>query len=120
MTKQTYRNNNRSNNAQQHSQRDAGHDSRDGGGRIAPGAKIEETATDKRRPTLIAYQVKNTGEDQAYWTAIGAAWLNKDNFSFSLQLDAIPTDGRIHDSMDGGGRIASGTAIELYPPKEQG
>jgi len=89
MTKQTYRTNNRSNNTQNH--RNAGEHSR------------EETANEKKRPTLIAYQVKNTGEDQTFWTAIGAAWLNKDNFSFSLTLDAIPTDGR----------------IQLYPPKEQ-
>ncbi len=86
MTKQTYRNNNRSSHAHQSAQHNAGADS----------------ANEKRRPALIAYQVKHSGEDQAYWTAIGAAWLNKDNFSFSLQLDAIPTDGR----------------IQLYPPKD--
>lgn len=91
MTKQTYRTNNRSTNANSQSHRNAGQ------------APVSEATNDKRRPTLIAYQVKNAGEDQTYWTAIGAAWLNKDNFSFSLQLDAIPTDGR----------------IQLYPPKEQ-
>lgn len=87
MTKLALRNNRRSNNANAHNPRDAGH----------------EPANEKKRPTLIAYQVKTTGEDQTFWTAIGAAWLNKDNFSFSLTLDAIPTDGR----------------IQLYPPKEQ-
>jgi hypothetical protein len=48
------------------------------------------------KPTLIAYTVKNRGSDQsAIWTRIGAAWPHKDKPGFSIELDALPHDGRI-------------------------
>ena len=46
------------------------------------------------RPTHIAYQVRDSGDD-GFWTRIGAAWPHKDGKGFSLQLDAVPLDGRI-------------------------
>ena len=45
-------------------------------------------------PTHRLYIVK--GDDQnARWTAIGAAWANRDGQGYTIQLDALPTDGRI-------------------------
>jgi uncharacterized protein (DUF736 family) len=47
-----------------------------------------------RLPTHRLYHVKGPGE-QTRWTEIGAAWPNRDEQGFSLQLDAVPLDGRI-------------------------
>lgn len=49
-----------------------------------------------RRPNLIAYSVKlNEGDNNAIWTRIGAAWAHKKGPGFSIQLDALPLEGRI-------------------------
>jgi hypothetical protein len=58
--------------------------------------KTTDTATTNttNRPTHIAYHVRDSGDD-GFWTRIGAAWPHKDGRGFSLQLDAVPLDGRI-------------------------
>ena len=49
-----------------------------------------------KKPTLIAYTVKDRGEGQkAIWTRIGAAWPHGSGNGLSIQLDAMPLDGRI-------------------------
>lgn len=49
-----------------------------------------------KKPTLIAYTVKDRGKDKkAFWTRIGAAWPLNERTGFSIELDAVPTDGRI-------------------------
>jgi len=53
-------------------------------------ASTEETNS----PTHYAYQVKE-GKEKSYWTRIGAAWAHKDGKGFSLQLDAVPLDGKV-------------------------
>lgn len=47
-----------------------------------------------RKPTHRLYRVMGDGKG-AIWTAIGAAWPNKDGQGFSLQCDAIPLQGRL-------------------------
>jgi hypothetical protein len=46
-------------------------------------------------PTLVAYQVREVKEGKDFWTRIGSAWSHKDGKGFTVQLDAIPVDGRI-------------------------
>jgi hypothetical protein len=53
----------------------------------------KKTAT--KAPTHIAYQVSDRGENQSFWTRIGAAWANADGKGFNIQLDAVPLSGRI-------------------------
>jgi hypothetical protein len=51
-----------------------------------------------KKPSLIAYSVKDRGEKQtAFWLRIGAAWPFEKNgkTGFTVQLDALPLDGRI-------------------------
>ncbi len=49
-----------------------------------------------KKPTLIAYSVKERGEGQkSIWTRIGAAWPHEGEPGFTIQLDAIPVDGRV-------------------------
>ena len=46
-------------------------------------------------PTLVAYQVREVKEGKDFWTRIGSAWSHKDGKGFTVQLDAVPLDGRI-------------------------
>ncbi|MEI9849875.1 MAG: hypothetical protein WDN24_02235 [Sphingomonas sp.] len=46
-----------------------------------------------RKPTHRLYHVTNG--DKPFWTAIGAAWPNKDGKGFTLACDAVPLEGRI-------------------------
>ena len=49
-----------------------------------------------KKPTPIAYTVKERGEGQkAIWTRIGAAWPHGSGAGFTLQLDGLPLDGGI-------------------------
>ena len=49
--------------------------------------------TSSKAPTHVAYQVRNREGKKGIWTRVGAAWPQKGGFS--IQLDAIPLDGRI-------------------------
>ena len=50
-----------------------------------------------KKPTLIAYTVKERGKGQtAIWTRIGAAWPHSNGGNgFTIELDAFPVDGRL-------------------------
>jgi hypothetical protein len=48
-----------------------------------------------KKPSLIAYTVKLSDDDKAIWTRIGAAWAHKKGPGFSIELDALPLEGRI-------------------------
>lgn len=50
--------------------------------------------TTSRKPAFIAYTVTGEG-DQAFWNRIGAAWPHKSGDGFSIDLVALPLDGRI-------------------------
>lgn len=54
--------------------------------------------TNSKSPAFIAYTVSEYGQGEkkkAKWTAIGAAWPNHDGEGFSVQLDALPLDGKV-------------------------
>lgn len=48
-----------------------------------------------RKPDYLAYQVQTGNNGKAYFNKIGAAWNHKDNQGIELNLDAIPTDGKV-------------------------
>jgi hypothetical protein len=48
-----------------------------------------------KKPTHIAFHVKNLNDDKSFWTRVGAAWEHKDGKGLSVQLDCIPVDGRL-------------------------
>jgi hypothetical protein len=60
-----------------------------------------------KKPTLIAYAVRHREGQKAIWTRIGAAWPHGTGPGLSIQLDALPIDGRIvltePKAEDGGG-----------------
>jgi len=56
---------------------------------------VQENEQERKKPTLIAYSVKEGGAEDWIWTRIGAAWAHKSGPGFSIQLDALPLEGRI-------------------------
>lgn len=54
----------------------------------------ETTATTGAKPTHRIYIVQGTG-DKAKWTEVAAAWPNKDGKGFTIELNAIPLQGRL-------------------------
>lgn len=55
---------------------------------------MSQETNNSNKPTLYAYQARESGKGKTYWTRIGAAWPIKDG-GFSIQLDCLPLDGRI-------------------------
>lgn len=52
------------------------------------------TATGKK-PSHIAYQVRDREGKNGFWTRIGSAWAHQDGKGFNIQIEAVPLDGRI-------------------------
>jgi hypothetical protein len=48
-----------------------------------------------KKPTLIAYSVKEREGQKAIWTKIGAAWPHGNGPGFTIQLEALPIGDRI-------------------------
>jgi hypothetical protein len=62
-----------------------------------------------KKPTMIAYTVKERGDGQkAIWKRIGAAWPHGSGAGFTLQLDTPPLDGRIHGTAAGAVQVVLG------------
>ena len=46
-------------------------------------------------PDFAVYTVKDRKHGQdPFWLRIGAAWINKDEHGYNVQLDALPIDGQ--------------------------
>jgi hypothetical protein len=63
----------------------------------AGGLRRVEAVTNGRKPTLVAYAVKDPvgAQHKPIWTRIGAAWPHENGAGYSVRLDALPLDGRI-------------------------
>jgi len=48
-----------------------------------------------KRPSHIAYSVREGAEGQAYFNRVGSAFQHKDGQGFDVALDATPVNGRI-------------------------
>ena len=48
-----------------------------------------------KKPTLIAYSIREREGQKAIWTRIGAAWPHGKGTGLSIQLDALPIGDRI-------------------------
>jgi hypothetical protein len=47
-----------------------------------------------KAPSHIAYQVRE-GKNDSFWTRIGVAWATRDGKGYTIQLNAVPLDGKI-------------------------
>ena len=57
-------------------------------------AKTNEQSAAKA-PSHVAYQVRDREGGKGFWTRIGSAWPHADCQGFTVQIDAVPLDGRI-------------------------
>lgn len=48
-----------------------------------------------QQPSHIAYTVQEGRDGRNYWNRIGAAWASDSEGSMSVQVSAVPVDGRI-------------------------
>jgi hypothetical protein len=55
----------------------------------------KEKNMSNKKPTLIAYAVRKREGHKDFWVRIGAAWPHEGGSGLSIQLDALPIDGRI-------------------------
>ena len=55
----------------------------------------ESNTNTSKAPSHTAYQVRSREGQKGFWTRIGSAWPHNDGQGFSIQLDAMPLDGRI-------------------------
>ena len=54
-----------------------------------------KTKTTSKSPSFIAYQVRDRDGQDSFWTRIGAAFAHKDGKGYTIQVEAVPLDGRI-------------------------
>jgi len=57
--------------------------------------KSNNNSTRSNKPTHIAYTVQDREGQKAYWQKIGGGWLHSDGNGLTLQLSAVPLDGRV-------------------------
>ena len=55
----------------------------------------EEAREEGRRPTHIAYWVRDRENKKGEWHPIGVAWAHADGKGFNVALDLQPRDGRV-------------------------
>ena len=48
-----------------------------------------------KKPSHVAYLVRDGAGDQSYWDRVGVVWQHEDGKGFNVQLHAVPLDGRI-------------------------
>jgi hypothetical protein len=48
-----------------------------------------------KKPYLVAYSVRKREGQKDFWVRIGAAWPHAQNGGLTVQLDALPIDGRV-------------------------
>jgi hypothetical protein len=61
---------------------------------------MDETTSDEaqaggRRPSHIAYWIRDRENQKGEWHAIGVAWAHADGKGFNVALDLLPRDGRV-------------------------
>jgi hypothetical protein len=60
--------------------------------------------TDSKKPTHRAFIVKSftdkAGKEKSRWLDIGSVWTHRDGKGFDVNLEALPTDGRIVIRLD--------------------
>ena len=53
------------------------------------------TEPTSKKPTHVAYHVRDREGGKGFWTRIGSAWTHADGKGFNIQIDTVPLDGRI-------------------------
>lgn len=48
-----------------------------------------------KKPSHVAYHVRDIEGSNGFWTRIGSAWQHADGKGFTIQAELTPLDGRI-------------------------
>lgn len=57
---------------------------------------MTNSTTTSKKPSHIAYHVREGQNDKNFWTRIGVAWQHaSDGKGFNIELATLPLDGRI-------------------------
>ena len=51
--------------------------------------------SEENRPSFNAFHAKDGRDDKSYFTRVGVAFAHKDGEGHTIELDAMPVDGRI-------------------------
>ena len=62
---------------------------------MSENTNTENSGKAKRKPSHIAYSIRDREGKDSKWTEIGVAFPHKDGKGFNVQLSAIPLDGNI-------------------------
>lgn len=54
-----------------------------------------EEDQDRKKPSHIAFHVRESEKDKSYFNRVGAAFEHQDQGGFTISLDSMPLDGRI-------------------------
>jgi len=55
----------------------------------------DSTKPQNKKPSHIAYHIREGSGDKSYWSRIGVAWVHQDGNGFNVELATVPLDGRI-------------------------
>ncbi len=55
----------------------------------------DTTKPQNKKPSHIAYHVREGRSDKSYWSRIGVVWNHNDGSGFNIELATVPLDGRI-------------------------
>ncbi len=56
---------------------------------------MSEQSNTNKKPSHIAYHVRDGKGEDSYWNRSGVAWQHKDAKGFDVQINVAPLDGRI-------------------------
>lgn len=56
--------------------------------------QTQSQKSDTKAPDFLAWHVSQRGE-KSYWNKVGAAWMHKDKYGYTIQLEVVPINGRI-------------------------
>lgn len=56
---------------------------------------MSDETNQPKRPSHVAYQVRDAGEGKSYFNRVGSAFAHGDGKGFNVILDSVPVDGRV-------------------------
>jgi hypothetical protein len=54
-----------------------------------------DAQTQNRKPSFIAFAVRDGEDNKSYFNRIGAVWPHKDGEGYDVVLEALPVNGRV-------------------------
>lgn len=55
----------------------------------------DKPASPSKKPTHLAYHIRENAKQEEFWTRIGCAWPHSDGQGFNVELETVPLNGRV-------------------------